>query len=71
MAGEGSVLSPLPPIASRARGLEPARMVVRHGPRRGRFSQRSVVHVRRIRRRTVMMVSARSKKALMTVARRS
>jgi DNA end-binding protein Ku len=36
-----------------------------------RRARRWVVHARRIRLRTVMMVSARSKKASMTVARRS
>jgi integrase len=46
-------------------------LIVDHGRRAGRVSQRWVVQDRRIRLRTVMIASARSKKASITRSRRS
>lgn len=63
------------PIFPRGRpdyGLQsPRGQAAGHGRRRGRSSQRWVVHACRIRLRTVMIESARSEKVSMTVVRRS
>lgn len=53
-------------------GIKSSRgLVGDHGRRAGRVSQRCVVQACRIRLRSVMIVSARSKNALTTVSRRS
>lgn len=51
--------------------VDAGQVVRRHGRCWGRLFQRWVVQARRIMLRTVMIVSARSKKASMTVLRRS
>jgi hypothetical protein len=64
---EGRTVSAPRPLSS----LEVAQIGGHHGRPAGRVSHRYVVHAFRIMLRTVMIVSARSKNASMTVSLRS